>query len=518
MGHSAATIERHVPVTRPAGSTTHLFNAMSGVDHRAPGLAVAALLDDAAYAELIADGIHVDPALWPLIPRLKPADRLVLVSDAISLAGMGDGRARIGGLEVEVVGQRVTLLGTTTLAGSVIALDDAVRNLVAPASCCRSPPPPRAANPLALLGIADRGRIAVGQRADLVELDDDLHVRRVMRGRHLARCPVTRLELRALRRPDDPRDILAASGRPCSPPDTGSSERPPEPASSHPSSRIRRAATAESSPLPPPTRRLRVGGATRRRPSSATCSARHDPPTWGPNMWVEGAGHAVADAEIIRDLYGPRRRAGSRGRDQPLRPRASHGPGAGRRLVPGSASGMQHVHAIREVPGPRPVPARGLIDPSRRTSRHPDLGRLDVAPPSTRPLSPVFSRVGPPPSRTRWPSTRTVRRSGHSRRSWPSTRAASSAPRSAARSRCPPSTGGIVRPAVRRFPRVRRNPARCARPGCWPGARRGRPGLGARRGSPYGGDRLARDEPPIEPDLAATRLPTDLPAPVRAIA
>ena len=154
---------------------------MSGVDHRAPGLAVAALTDDDVYVELIADGEHVHPALWPLIARMKPADRLLLVSDAISLAGTGDGRATVGGLEVEVVGGRVTLVGTDTLAGSVIALDDAVRNLVAAGSRCRPPSPRLSRNPLAMLGVTDRGRLAVGQRADLVELEGDLHVRRVMR-------------------------------------------------------------------------------------------------------------------------------------------------------------------------------------------------------------------------------------------------------------------------------------------------------------------------------------------------
>ncbi len=93
MGHSAATFdEARAGYAAGGTSTTHLFNAMSGVDHRAPGLAVAALTDDAAYVELIADGVHVHPALWPLIARLKPVDRLVLVSDAIPLAGMGDGR------------------------------------------------------------------------------------------------------------------------------------------------------------------------------------------------------------------------------------------------------------------------------------------------------------------------------------------------------------------------------------------------------------------------------------------
>ena len=155
---------------------------MSGVDHRAPGLAVTALLDDRAYVELIADGVHVDPALWPLVTRLKPVERLVLVSDALPLAGMGDGRGRLGPLEIEVVGERATLAGTTTLAGSVIALDSAVRNLVASGASVPAAVAAASRNPLDLLGVADRGRIAVGQRADLVELDADLTVGRVMRG------------------------------------------------------------------------------------------------------------------------------------------------------------------------------------------------------------------------------------------------------------------------------------------------------------------------------------------------
>ena len=131
--------------------------------------------------ELIADGIHVDHALWPLITRLKPRDRLILVSDAIALAGMGDGRGRIGGLQVEVVGQRVTLVGTATLAGSVLALDAAVRNIVASGVGLPAAVAAASCNPLALLGVSDRGRIAVGQRADLVELDAELRIQRVMR-------------------------------------------------------------------------------------------------------------------------------------------------------------------------------------------------------------------------------------------------------------------------------------------------------------------------------------------------
>ncbi len=182
IGHSAASLdEARAGYAAGATSTTHLFNAMSGLDHRAPGVALAALLDDAVWVELIADGIHVHPALWSLVRRLKPSDRLLLVSDAVALAGTGDGRGRIGSLDVEVVGQRVTLVGTATLAGSVLSLDAAVRNLVAAGVPLPVAVAAASRNPLDLLGVSDRGRIAVGQRADLVELDPALRVLRVMR-------------------------------------------------------------------------------------------------------------------------------------------------------------------------------------------------------------------------------------------------------------------------------------------------------------------------------------------------
>lgn len=182
VGHSAATVEQaRAAYSAGATSTTHLFNAMTGIDHRSPGVALAALLDDSVWVELIADKIHVGPELWPLITRLKPVDRLLLVSDAVALAGTGNGRGRIGGLDVEVNGDRVTLLGTDTLAGSVIALDTAVRNLIASGVGLPAAVAAATRNPLALLGISDRGRLAVGQRANLVELDADLTPVRVMR-------------------------------------------------------------------------------------------------------------------------------------------------------------------------------------------------------------------------------------------------------------------------------------------------------------------------------------------------
>lgn len=186
IGHSAADL-----ATARAGydaggtTTTHLFNAMTGVGHRAPGVAVAALTRDDVYVELIADGQHVDRALWPIVWRTKPVDRLVLVSDALSMAGMGDGRVTIGGLEIEVRGERCFLAdGSGTLAGSVIALDTAVRNLVRSGAALPATVAAASRNPLAMLGVTDRGRLAIDQLADIVELDGELVVRRVMhRGR-----------------------------------------------------------------------------------------------------------------------------------------------------------------------------------------------------------------------------------------------------------------------------------------------------------------------------------------------
>jgi len=177
LGHSAATAdEARAGYAAGAGTTTHVFNAMSGVDHRTPGLAVAALLADDAAVELIADGQHVHRDLWPLVLRAKPAGRLILVSDAVSIAGTGVRRGQLGGVPVEILWDRCTVEGTTTLAGSVIALDTAVRNLVE-----LGVPLPRAVaaasrDPLAVIGVTHRGRLAAGQRADVVELDDQLRV------------------------------------------------------------------------------------------------------------------------------------------------------------------------------------------------------------------------------------------------------------------------------------------------------------------------------------------------------
>ncbi|MGA2513693.1 MAG: N-acetylglucosamine-6-phosphate deacetylase [Candidatus Limnocylindrales bacterium] len=185
LGHSVATAtEAGAGYDAGARTTTHLFNAMSGVHQHAPGLAAVALSRDDVYTELIADGHHVDRLLWPLILRTKPSDRLVLVSDGIELAGTTREHGFLGGLEVEVRGDRCTLVSGGALAGSVIALDTAVRNLALFGLDLPRVAAAASANPLALIGVDDRGRIAPGLRADLVELDESFNVRRVMRAGH----------------------------------------------------------------------------------------------------------------------------------------------------------------------------------------------------------------------------------------------------------------------------------------------------------------------------------------------
>lgn len=171
IGHTNASTEVARAAYRAgARSTTHLFNAMPPLHHRNPGPAGVALADRRAFAELIADGIHVDPLLFdPLIRAL--GSRLLFVSDAIALAGLGDGTTRLGPLEVTVRG-REARLPDGTLAGSVTPLDEAV--VVAVEAGLPLPRAVAAATrtPARLLGLRRHGLLRVGARADLVLLDE----------------------------------------------------------------------------------------------------------------------------------------------------------------------------------------------------------------------------------------------------------------------------------------------------------------------------------------------------------
>jgi N-acetylglucosamine-6-phosphate deacetylase len=183
IGHTDATYEQAMAGFKAGASlATHLFNAMGSFSQRAPGPAFAAL-DAGAAVELINDGVHVHSALVRLVASVDPAN-LVLVTDAISAAGVGDGDYLLGDSPVTVDGGKARLKGTDTLAGSTLTMDEAFRRAVVEvglpievASAAAS------TNPARVLGLADRcGSIAVGQDADVVVLDGDLQVQRVMIG------------------------------------------------------------------------------------------------------------------------------------------------------------------------------------------------------------------------------------------------------------------------------------------------------------------------------------------------
>lgn len=168
-----------------AGATvsTHLFNAMRAVGKRDPGPVVALLNDPRVVVEIIADGVHVHPAVIELVARTVGPQRLAAITDAMAAAGAPDGEYTIGDLAVTVADGVARLTASGALAGSTLTMDNALEALVsgcavplAEASLMCSATPARA------LGLSDRGTIAVGQRADLVILDDRFEVTAVMRG------------------------------------------------------------------------------------------------------------------------------------------------------------------------------------------------------------------------------------------------------------------------------------------------------------------------------------------------
>jgi N-acetylglucosamine-6-phosphate deacetylase len=179
LGHSGATFdEARAAFQAGARSTTHLLNAMTGIGARTPGLAGAALADPRATVELIADGVHVDPGLWPVLWSVL-GRRLLLVSDAMPAAGLGDGTYRLGSLAVSVSdGRARTAAGS--LAGSTINVGDAVVNLVEAGLSLPRAVAAATVTPATLLGRRDLGRIRVGARADLVVLDPAGRVQRTM--------------------------------------------------------------------------------------------------------------------------------------------------------------------------------------------------------------------------------------------------------------------------------------------------------------------------------------------------
>jgi len=170
LGHSNATAAETLPaIAAGASSATHTYNAMRSMDHREPGILGTVLTDDRLYAELICDGVHVAPAMVHLWLRAKGLDRAILVTDAMSAAGMPPGPYTLAGQPVTVTNDRAVLTNAPeTLAGSILAMDAAVANLQTFTAAPLAEATRLAThNPAAMLGIPTLTRLAPGFPANL---------------------------------------------------------------------------------------------------------------------------------------------------------------------------------------------------------------------------------------------------------------------------------------------------------------------------------------------------------------
>jgi len=178
-GHSDADYET-VRAAIDAGLTgfTHLFNAMSQLANRAPGMVGAALEDDATYAGLIVDGLHLHPATLRVAVRAKGAEHLMLVTDAMPSVGADRDDFMLQGRPIRREGDMLKS-ADGVLAGSTLTMARAVANMIAEGRVTlRQAVAMASATPAAFLGLADtRGAIAAGFAADLVLVDDDFTVR-----------------------------------------------------------------------------------------------------------------------------------------------------------------------------------------------------------------------------------------------------------------------------------------------------------------------------------------------------
>jgi N-acetylglucosamine-6-phosphate deacetylase len=177
LGHSDARVcEAEAGYLAGARSATHTFNAMRAIDHREPGLAAFVLDKGTLYAEIICDGIHVDPLMVRLFLKAKDKDRIILVTDGMSATGMPDGIYMLGDMEVEVRDGRCTSNGT--LAGSVLTLDRGVQNLMEYTGASLNTAVAAAShNPAQLMGIEDDwGCLDAGRVANITVLSPSSEV------------------------------------------------------------------------------------------------------------------------------------------------------------------------------------------------------------------------------------------------------------------------------------------------------------------------------------------------------
>ncbi len=182
LGHSDAGLDAaRAGVAAGARHATHTFNAMRPLDHRDPGILGEVLTDSRLSADIIADGIHLDPTIVQLFLKAKGPEAAVLITDAIAATGMPDGRYRLGSLEVDVKDGRC--LSGGKLAGSVLTMDRAVRNVMQFAQWDLQQTLRLAtANPARVAGLKDAGSIKAGAPADLVVLSPNGEVRNTIIG------------------------------------------------------------------------------------------------------------------------------------------------------------------------------------------------------------------------------------------------------------------------------------------------------------------------------------------------
>ena len=188
LGHSGATYEQALEaIAAGACHATHLFNRMSRLEHRAPGLVGAVLQTDEVAAELICDGIHVHPALIRTAVAAKRPGRVLAITDGTAAAGLGEGgRAMLGGRAL-TVRDSAAYLPDGTLAGSVLTMDAAFRTLVNRVGVSLVDAATMSATtPARELGLVGHGVLAVDAVADVVVLDAQLRVVQTYVGGQLA--------------------------------------------------------------------------------------------------------------------------------------------------------------------------------------------------------------------------------------------------------------------------------------------------------------------------------------------
>lgn len=178
IGHSDATYDQ-IDEAIQAGTThvTHLYNGMRGLHHREPGVLGAAYLRDELYVELIADGIHCRPEMIKLAYDQITSERMILITDSLRAKWLEKGTYDLGGQPVNVDETKATL-SDGTLAGSILKMNDAIKNTMKYTGCSMTDIIKMTAeNPAKQLRIFDRkGSIQVGKDADLVILNDRLDV------------------------------------------------------------------------------------------------------------------------------------------------------------------------------------------------------------------------------------------------------------------------------------------------------------------------------------------------------